>query len=118
MTMVALHLRQRIFANRSETFSSAIEYLAAHAGQEIFTLGLAVWLSSLGLSSRKVRSCSMFGLILDAGSVAMSRQAPPVETGPFLPSLSGFASALFTLIRNLGPAPRESLGCRFFAIEK
>jgi hypothetical protein len=41
MTMVALHFRQRIFARRSETFSSAIEYLAAHAGQEIFTIGLA-----------------------------------------------------------------------------
>jgi uncharacterized membrane protein YhfC len=41
ITMVALHFRQRIFASRSETFSSAIEYLAAHAGQEIFTIGLA-----------------------------------------------------------------------------
>lgn len=35
--MVALHFLQRIFANRSWTFSSAIEYLAPQEGQESFT---------------------------------------------------------------------------------
>jgi hypothetical protein len=43
--MVAPHLRQRILARRSVTFSSAIEYLAWHAGQEIFTISLADALS-------------------------------------------------------------------------
>ena len=37
MTIVAPHLRQRILASLSVTFSSAIEYLALQAGQEIFT---------------------------------------------------------------------------------
>ena len=37
MMMVALHLRQRILARRSWTFSSAIEYLAPQEGQESFT---------------------------------------------------------------------------------
>jgi hypothetical protein len=41
MTMVAPHLRQRIFARRAWTFSSAIEYLAEQEGQEIFTIGLS-----------------------------------------------------------------------------
>jgi hypothetical protein len=38
MMIVALHLRHRIFARRSWTFSSAIEYLAEHEGQESFTV--------------------------------------------------------------------------------
>src|SRR6187549_3019192 len=48
MTIVAPHLRHRILARRSVTFSSAIEYLAWHAGQEIFTISLADALSGLG----------------------------------------------------------------------
>src|SRR5688572_26644615 len=40
ITIVELHLRQRIFASRDWIFSSATEYLAAHVGQEIFTFGL------------------------------------------------------------------------------
>jgi hypothetical protein len=43
ITMVELHLRQRIFARRAWIFSSATEYLAAHEGQEIFTVGLFRW---------------------------------------------------------------------------
>src|SRR6476620_10326099 len=35
--MVALHFLQRIFASRSWTFSSAMEYLAPQEGQESFT---------------------------------------------------------------------------------
>ena len=41
MTIFAPHLRQRIFASRLFTLSSAIEYLALHDGQEIFTLHLS-----------------------------------------------------------------------------
>src|SRR6185369_16986604 len=97
--MVALHLRQRIFAKRSETFSSAIEYLAAHAGQEIFTSGLA---SGAFDEERTffvdVRSDSGCGVCGDEPGTAGSKR------GPFLPSLSGFASAVFTLIRKVGPA--------------
>ncbi len=48
ITIVAPHLRHRILARRSVTFSSAIEYLAWHAGQEIFTISLADALSGLG----------------------------------------------------------------------
>src|SRR6201992_932921 len=38
--IVALHFRQRIFARRSWTFSSAMEYLAPQEGQESFTATL------------------------------------------------------------------------------
>jgi hypothetical protein len=39
MTIVVLHLRQRILAKRLMTLSSAIEYLAAQEGHAIFTMG-------------------------------------------------------------------------------
>src|SRR5690606_34632202 len=42
MTMEVPHLRQRILARRFWTLSSAIEYLAEHVGQEIFTRWLSV----------------------------------------------------------------------------
>ena len=40
--IVALHLRQRILASRSCTFSSAMEYLAPQVGQESFTATLGL----------------------------------------------------------------------------
>ena len=42
MMIVAPHLRHRILARGSVTFSSAIEYFAEQEGQEIFTSGLAM----------------------------------------------------------------------------
>src|SRR5689334_9135978 len=70
MTMVAPHLRQRILARRSWTLSSAIEYLAEQAGQEIFTIGLMVpddarcdasYLAGFSRAPPARRACPRFG---------------------------------------------------------
>jgi len=73
--MVAPHLRQRILARRSVTFSSAIEYLAWHAGQEIFTISLA---DALSWSSEGGKRSESFALS-DPEALAFINGYAPVQ---------------------------------------
>ena len=101
ITIVAPHLRHRILARRSVTFSSAIEYLAWHAGQEIFTISLADALSGLGEGRE---SFALSGL----GSASLIKGYAPVQF-----SVSAGAERA-TLLSFLGKIARPHAGVPTF----
>lgn len=90
MTMEVPHFRQRILARRFWTLSSAIEYLAEHEGQEIFTWALRGSGESLDRRSRfLIRTVKTFRWAGRSGS--FSGGAPCPSPAPLVPSFAPFS---------------------------